>query len=787
MEALEFLQRWAPEGPWCLTSIDPDKKGLQTRTFYPSEVDEAGKWIAGYDGKRNIYFHVNPVMRPVSKKAEREDIAALAWLHVDIDPRVGEDLDEERQRALKLLQEPPEGVPAPSVIIFSGGGYQGFWRLDPPVDISGKLEVAEDLKRYNQQLEVLFGADNCHNIDRIMRLPGTMNMPDARKRKKGRKPVRSSLIEFNDNVYALGEFTPAAAVQVGGELGFGSKGTVRVSGNIERLDSVDDLAEWDVPDRVRVLVVQGRHPDEGPKPGDDSRSSWLFDAVCGLVRAGVPDDVVYSVITDPDFLISESVLDKGSNAEKYAIRQIERAKEEAIDPHLRIMNERHAVIGNFGGRCRVVEELFDASLGRTTLTRQSFEDVRNRYMHVQVQIGTDGNGNPKFKQLGKWWLEHPARCQYERVVFAPNKDVPQAYNLWRGFACEAVPGDCSLFLDHVRENICRGDEVLYEYLLGWMSRAVQHPDSPGQTAVVLRGDRGAGKGFFAKTFGNLFGRHFLQVTDPKHLVGSFNAHLRDCVVLFGDEAFYAGDKKHESVLKALITEETIAIESKGVDVEVAANFTHVLLASNEDWVVPAGQHERRYFVLDVGSGSRQNSEYFQAIQAQLNNGGQEALLHYLMKKDLTEYDVRALPSTSALREQKMFSLSTEEEWWHNKLLEGQLLEDHLTWELEVSKKDLTDDYVEYTRRFNVSRRGNETALGYFLRRMVPHVGSVQRIVNERVEVDHGVTATRKRRRYFWVMPDLDVVREHWDSVYGKQEWPVPVTAEDLDVNQEEAF
>jgi hypothetical protein len=35
-------------------------------------------------------------------------------------------------------------------------------------------------------------------------------------------------------------------------------------------------------------------------------------------------------------------------------------------------------------------------------------------------------------------------------------------------------------------------------------------------------------------------------------VGNFNVHLRDCVMLFADEAFCDGDKQHESVLKTLI-------------------------------------------------------------------------------------------------------------------------------------------------------------------------------------------------------------------------------------------
>ena len=62
------------------------------------------------------------------------------------------------------------------------------------------------------------------------------------------------------------------------------------------------------------------------KPKDD-RSRWVFDATCALVRRGVPDNIILSVLLDPDFKISAHVHDQKSGARKYAIRQIKRAKE----------------------------------------------------------------------------------------------------------------------------------------------------------------------------------------------------------------------------------------------------------------------------------------------------------------------------------------------------------------------------------------------------------------------------------------------------------------------------
>jgi predicted P-loop ATPase len=326
MTTTEFLQAFHPGGPWVLTAITPDRKSIKTVTFGPSTQSAAEEWIAEGDGKANLYFNVNLVRQPITKKATREDISIVPWLHVDIDARAGEPLPDELER-IRVLLEDNCPVPPPTFIVFSGGGFQAFWKLSRTVNIR-TLQDAEELSRYNQQLEIVLGGDSCHNIDRIMRLPNTMNLPDAKKVAKGRIPARARVHLYDPTrVYDLSLFTQAQLVQMpNGDTNFVETPTA----NVPRLESVDELDKWSVPDRVKVIIVQGHHPDEC-KTGDSSRSAWLFDAVCHLLRTGVPDDTILGVITDSNFGISASVLDKGRNAEKYAMRQIERAREMATE------------------------------------------------------------------------------------------------------------------------------------------------------------------------------------------------------------------------------------------------------------------------------------------------------------------------------------------------------------------------------------------------------------------------------------------------------------------------
>jgi hypothetical protein len=677
--ALDFLQRWAPEGPWALTAIKPDKKSIQGKLFRKADFTEMGQWIKDRNGKYNMYFSVNLVMRDFDRKASREDIGCMVALHVDIDARppnpelsadeIAAHNQAEFARIYELLTTKlPQGVPAPSVITFSGGGYQAFWKLVEPVPIDGDNAKYEDAKLYNVQLERIFEGDNCHNVDRIMRLPGTVNIPDAKKLKKGRKATLAVVKGFAADVaYDLDKFVKANPVQLAnepGRAGGSTKDEIKIGAAFRRLADVSDLDEWNVPERIKVIIVQGHHPEETKE--DNTRSSWLFDVVCNLYRCKVPDDLVYGIITDKDYGISASVLDTGTNAEKYALRQMARAKEDIIDPWLCKLNDKHFIIGNDGGKCRVFEEVEDPVLKRAHLTRQSFDDFRNRYMNKYVRVGTDSDNKPVWAPVGKWWLNHTNRKEFERIVFAPGMEVPDAYNMWRGYAFRSIPGDKHLgFLAHVRENLCNGNDEYYRYIVGWMARAVQFPGEQGHVAVVLRGERGVGKSFFAKQFGALFGRHYLQVTQPSHLVGNFNSHLRDCVVLFADEAFVAEDPKHGKILNAITTEDMIMIERKGVDVVSAPNFTHLIMAANDPHVISAADDERRFFALEVGSSRKKDLAYFEGLQNELTNGGYENLLHYLLTYDLSSFEVRAVPDTDALLKQKAHTRAR----WKNVLIE----------------------------------------------------------------------------------------------------------------------
>ena len=99
------------------------------------------------------------------------------------------------------------------------------------------------------------------------------------------------------------------------------------------------------------------------------------------------------------------------------------------------------------------------------------------------------------------------------------------------------------------------------------------------------------------------------------------------------------------------------IEPKNVNAFEIDNCLHVIMASNNDWVVPASADERRYAVFDVSDARLGELDYFKKLNEELDGGGLAAMLHDLLGMDLGEWHPREdVPQTEALRRQKVLSL-----------------------------------------------------------------------------------------------------------------------------------
>lgn len=742
---IAFLKMIRPFGPWTLYAMEPDAPypGVkETKTFMPGEEGLIQQFIVKHIGKDNMYFLVNPANQPVTKNPEKDMIQEVQYFHVDIDPDSKKDFGMERERIKRLLES--RSVP-PTVIIDSGGGFQALWKLEKPITIiaEGETNNIAEVEAYNRQLEREFAADHCHNINRLLRLPYTTNFPTRTKRERGRVQAPTGLVKFDDTlVYPAHSFIKAEVIASNTAIGecdvidFGAVGPIDINslGNIT--------------DRFKQVIINGNTSDNAYK----GRSEAMFAAVCHMVRQGVSDTDIASVLLDRHYKISAHVYDQARNPQEYVKRQISRAKTAEKEKNgyaLLKMNERYCVAQD-GEHTFIYSEEYDHELEHPYLKKQKLDQFQQFYANQVVELETDKG--TKEVELAKWWFKHPRRRSYHQVVFLPNKDIPGTLNLWQGMKYEPKPGKWDLFLNHIQNVICNNNAEYMEYLLNWMARAVQQPGEQGHVAVVLRGPRGGGKGTFVEIFGDMFGRHFLQVSNPKHVTGHFNAHLRETVILHADEAFFAGDKASESVLKTLITEKRLPIEGKFVNVAQKKNALKIIMCSNQDWVVPAGDSERRFFVLDVNSKHNQDTSYFEPIREQMSNGGSEAMLHSLMTRDISKFSVWKFPKTKALNDQQLLSAGPDYRWWYEKLRMGQIIPSQMDWTDRVSARAVLEDYQDSANM--MGSRFKQINLDRFYAKVLP-TGNPPNRKQDMIAVRNAATGVTERvKETFYLFPSL---------------------------------
>jgi predicted P-loop ATPase len=273
--ALHFLEQLRPGGPWILTAIKPD--GL-TETITANGPTEVRRFVLENNGHKNLYYSVNPTRTARTTKASKLDIAVIEFSFVDLDPKPNETPDAAKKRYLAGLEN---FEPAPTAIIDSGNGVQALWRLAEPIVLpeptvvknpkkgepkkvyepETQAVIADAERRVKLLMEKLGSVSGTQNIDRILRLPGTANLPNAKKLKDGRTACQTKLIKFNGAICRLADFPIEAVLPLAITSEKPASKTTGVNWTVVEqhagwLKSVDDL-----PDtfslKGKMIVVHG--------------------------------------------------------------------------------------------------------------------------------------------------------------------------------------------------------------------------------------------------------------------------------------------------------------------------------------------------------------------------------------------------------------------------------------------------------------------------------------------------------------------------------------------------
>jgi hypothetical protein len=292
-----------------LTAIHPSgKRPIIGKSFAKTDSGKAAamRWMADADRSGfGLYWNCNEVWPPLGPghaKASEADISTVYFQHVDVDPPEGTPPDKFEAWRTDTLAKIKAAPQQPSLIIGSGNGLGLFFAVDPVTVTDDNRKI---IKTRNVGLSDKFGGDDCEDICHVMRLPFTVNRPNAKKIKAGRVPVLAGIVSDDRDLIAYTSEQFEAVDVSNDDPGVAEKtstsGTAYEKIGSPEIPETVDLSTLD--DALRALIV------DGAAAGDD-RSRVVYEVACNLRRNGWSDGDILAVLTKRNYGISDHIFDQ---------------------------------------------------------------------------------------------------------------------------------------------------------------------------------------------------------------------------------------------------------------------------------------------------------------------------------------------------------------------------------------------------------------------------------------------------------------------------------------------
>lgn len=224
----------------------------------------------------------------------------------------------------------------------------------------------------------------------------------------------------------------------------------------------------------------------------------------------------------------------------------------------------------------------------------------------------------------------------------------RSLNTWQPGSLRPEPGDPAPFLDHFA-YLLDGDLAAQEFLLDWMAHLVQQPAIKMRTAVVIIGGQGIGKTMLGSMLIDMVGAYNASTVEASDLRSQFNEWADGTQLVVVNEMAAMDNAEVCARLKAYISDDAIRINRKGVTTYPYRNVMNFLMFANPGAKLRIEEGDRRYFIWRSGA-IRRLDDYYQMLMGWWRAGGDRAVLHYLLHRDLARFNPNAPAPVTAAKE-----------------------------------------------------------------------------------------------------------------------------------------
>lgn len=342
--------------------------------------------------------------------------------------------------------------------------------------------------------------------------------------------------------------------------------------------------------------------------------------------------------------------------------------------------------------------------------------------------------------VSKWQKDETIRC-YETVGFYPNpsKCPVDEFNLYNGFAVadiepqEPAP-DISRILHQIHCLVAHNEEH-YNYLIRYIAHMFQFPEIKALVYLTFNGANGTGKDSFWEFVGMLLGDE-LYLPNARledDICGRFNFISSRRILIQCQEVSREAAKKYKDTIKRIVTQTKGIYEDKGVKQVKLNSYERYVFTTNDEVPMFVDQGERRPCIFTPSGEHCGDTKYWNTLFADYQNPAvQRAFYDYLMKIDLTGWDITNRPITDTYRDAAIVSAPPLARFF------GDCLADHIEARFSWSPTELCEALNERLRytvtRIGVGKEIKPYILAGCVRTSGGHHGPVRYILeNEKVK------------------------------------------------------
>ena len=247
------------------------------------------------------------------------------------------------------------------------------------------------------------------------------------------------------------------------------------------------------------------------------------------------------------------------------------------------------------------------------------------------------------------WVKDPAtkRIDIERLVFAPQGCAEHEINTYKGLKIKPNTNSlCGKIVSHL-SLMCGGDPALTHWVTAWLAYPLQFPGAKMKTSLVVFGGQGTGKSMLFEAVAKIYGEYG-SVVGQTQIDSVYTGWASRKLFVIADEVLSQRDARViKNRLKSLITGDQIIIEEKYRQARTEQNSMNLVFLSNENTPVVLEQDDRRFTVVEFQE--KQSKDYYTALAQEINSGGVEGFLHYLMNYELNGFNEHTPPFDTAAR------------------------------------------------------------------------------------------------------------------------------------------